>query len=76
MIRHLYVVQIKPGIITRMKSGSALSRVGVRKGILPIRIFINQTDVVLTKFGKLSNSVSGRKECVVLYGLRSRDIKR
>jgi len=39
LIHHLYGLLVKKtGVITRAKSGSALSRVGARKGIRPMAI--------------------------------------
>jgi len=38
VIHGLYVLQIETVIITRAKSGSALSRVGAKKGIQPTNV--------------------------------------
>jgi len=39
LIHHLYVVLIEtPDVMTRAKTGSALSRVGARKGIRSMKI--------------------------------------
>jgi len=63
----------KPGVITRKKSGSALSKVGARKGIQSMEVNKEAiTSCLILATGNCPTLPQHGKQGVVLFGLHSR----